>query len=94
MSDSDTARSDLAHVLERFPTASILVRRLFLVDRDFRSVCEDYALAQNTLARFQTMPDAQQRPEIADYLSIIDELESEIAALVRKTRGPAESLDR
>ena len=73
--------------------ATILIRRLFLVDRDFRSVCEDYALARNTLARFQTMSDAQQRPEIADYLSVIAELEVEINVLVRKVDGSAATTD-
>ena len=74
--DMDTARSDLAHVLERFPEAANPIRRLFLADRGFRSVCEDYALARDALARFQAMPNAQQRPEVADYQTVIADLES------------------
>ena len=89
----DTARSDLAHVLERFPEATILIRRMFLADRGFRSVCEDYALARDALARFQAMPNGQQRPEIADYLSVIADLESEIAAFVRNAGGTIETPD-
>jgi hypothetical protein len=89
----DAARSNLTHVLERFPKAGNLIRRLFLADRGFRSVCEDYALARDALARFQAMPNAQQRPEIADYVSVIAELESEIVAFVRNAGGAMETMD-
>lgn len=94
MTDMDDTRSDLAAVLERFPEAAIPIRRMFLADRGFRSICEDYALARETLARFQAMPDAPQRPEIADYLSVIAGLEGEIIAFVRDAGAAMEILDR
>ena len=93
MIDRDTARSDLAHVLERFPEAKVLIRRMFLADRSFRSVCEDYALARDTLARFQAMPNGRQRPEVADYVSVIAGLEGEIIAFIRNAGGATGTLD-
>lgn len=80
-----TRRTDLAHVLDLFPEKSIAVRELFLRDEVFRGLCEDYALARDTLVRFEAMPDADQRPEVPDYRSIIFELEKEIADILFDT---------
>ena len=91
MTDLGAARSDLAQVLGRFPQAAPLIRRLALADQSFRSLCEDYTLARDTLARFQAMPDAQQRPEIAEYLPVIAEIESEIIGFVQTAQGSIET---
>src|SRR4051812_37801842 len=85
--DRDPAQRNLVQVLERFPKDASLIRRLWLANESFRTICEDYVLARDSLARFQAMPDAQQRPEIADYLSVIAGLEDEIAALLRSADG-------
>lgn len=79
MSKIKTRRPDLAQVLDLFPEKSVAARELFLRDEVFRGLCEDYALARETLVRFETMPDADQRPEVPDYRSVISELEKEIA---------------
>ena len=52
--------------------------RLALADPAFREICEEYALAQESLARFEARPDAAERPEIGDYRTVIAELEGEI----------------
>lgn len=72
-------RAAIAQVAERFPTMAPALRRLALRDPAFRSLCEDYALARASLAAFEARPDADVRPEIADYRSVIDELDAEIA---------------
>lgn len=72
-------RAAIAQVAERFPTMAPTLRRLALRDPAFRSLCEDYALARASLAAFEARPDADVRPEIADYRSVIDELDAEIA---------------
>jgi hypothetical protein len=89
MTNADSPQAALARVAARFPDSALLIRRLFLTDEVFRNVCEDYVLAQDILLRFENRPDARQRPEIADYVSVIADLESEIAALLRPTTGSA-----
>ena len=49
--------------------------------------CEDYALARETLTRFEALPEAEKKPaEVADYVSVIAALEDEIAADLRNAR--------
>lgn len=64
-----------------------MIRRLLLSSPEFRSVCEDYSVAQDALAHFRERPDAHERPEIGEYETLIRELEAEIAALVETTRA-------
>ncbi len=77
-----TYRAELARVLERFPERALVIREAFLRDESFRSVCEDYVMACDCLTRFEALPNAQQRPEISDYRSVITALENEIAAFL------------
>ncbi len=54
-----------------------------MANQDFRIVCEDYALARRTLVTFESLADAHQKPdEVADYLSVVADLEAEIRALL------------
>ena len=53
----------------------------------FREICEEYALAQESLARFEARPDAAERPEIGDYRTVIAELESEIDRFLREAEA-------
>ena len=62
------------------------LRRLALADPGFRELCEDYGLARESLARFEALPDAAERPEVTDYRSVIAELESEIDRFLRGAR--------
>jgi hypothetical protein len=82
MGHADTAHTGLAEAIACFPGQAAQLRRLMLSDRAFRSLCEDYALARASLAGFEVLPDADSRPEIADYRMVIAELESEIARFV------------
>jgi hypothetical protein len=79
-------KTQLARVLERFPEAIQAIRKAFLRDDRFRTACEDYALACDCLARFEALPDAEGREEVADYRSVIAELETELAALLSSER--------
>jgi hypothetical protein len=93
MTEKDAVRPDLALVLGRFPQVTLLIRQRFMADQGFRGLCEDYALARETLARFRTMPNAEQRPEIAEYVAIIADLENEIIVVVRDAGGYIEVKD-
>lgn len=73
-------------VFDRFPRFVPAIRRLFLKDHGFRSICEDYALAVESLARFEGLPDAEYRTEIPEYRSVIRELELEILSSLENER--------
>ncbi len=87
MVDPETAETGLARALARFPEAAGRLRRLALSSRGFREICEEYALAQQSLARFEARPDAAERPEIGDFRMVIAELEDEIGRLLGE-EGP------
>ena len=82
MADADIAQTGLAHAVARYPEAEARLRRLAVTDPEFREICEEYALAQQSLARFQALPDAAERPEIGDYRTVIAELEGEIGRIL------------
>jgi hypothetical protein len=83
MADTDIARTGLAQAVARFPDAADRLRGMALADPAFREVCEEYALAQESLARFEARPDAAERPEVGDFRSVIAELEGEIGRMLR-----------
>lgn len=87
MAKADVAEAGLARAVERFPEAAGALRRLARSDPDFREICEEYALAQESLARFEARPDAAERPEVGDYRTVIAELEGEIDRILKEA-GP------
>lgn len=86
MAGPEPARLNLAQIIERFPGKGAVIRRLALRDEVFRAICEEYSLALNSLSWFEARPDADQRPEIADYRSVIAGLEEEIAQFLQNAR--------
>ena len=66
-------------VFPRLPQPCTLV----LSDPPFRGICEEYALAQQSLARFEGRADAAERPEVGDYRRLIAELEAEIGGFLQ-----------
>ncbi len=77
---------DIAQVLERFPRDAALVARLLVENDGFRAVCEDYALARSTLVRLEQPKETREPPEVADYRSLVAELEKEIAEALRNAK--------
>ncbi|HRO12228.1 hypothetical protein [Amaricoccus sp.] len=84
MAKADVAEAGLAQAVERFPEAAATLHRLARSDADFREICEEYALAQESLARFEARPDAAERPEVDDYRTVIAELEGEIDRILKE----------
>jgi hypothetical protein len=89
MADADMARTGLAQAVARFPEASARLLGMALVDPAFREICEEYALARASLAGFEARLDAAERPEVGDYRTLIAELESEIARMMKEA-GPGD----
>lgn len=56
-----------------------MIRRLALRDKAFREICEDYLAARSSLAFYRTSSDGPDRPEVAEFSQIIEQLEQEIA---------------
>ena len=71
MCGPDFAKTGLAQAVARFPEAAAALHRLALTDPVFREICEEYALAQQSLAGFEARLDAAERPEIAEYRTVI-----------------------
>ena len=84
MAEADIAEAGLAQAVARFPQAASALRRLALTDPAFREVCEEYALANQSLAGFEARLDAAERSEIGDYRTVIAELEREIDRFLRE----------
>ena len=84
MADADIAKTGLARAVARFPEGAARLHRLSMTDPDFREICEEYALAQQSLAGFEARPDAVERPEIGEYRTVISELESEIDRFLKE----------
>jgi hypothetical protein len=87
MAQADFAHAGLEHAMARFPGSANVLRRLALSAPEFRGLCEDYALAKESLARFEARPDASERPEVGDYRSVIAELEGELGQFLNVAKG-------
>ena len=79
MSNKGSVRVLLDQIFKKFPNDTAAAASLYCSNESFRNLCEDYSLAQITLASFEKMPDALHRSEVAEYRSIIFELEAEIS---------------
>ncbi len=79
---------EMHQLLRRFPDDAAVLARLLGMDDSFRNVCEDYALAENTLARLERFQGPQQLPRIAEYRQLLSELASEIAKAIESAKRP------
>lgn len=66
------------HAILRFPAQGEAIRLAYLQDERFRAICEDLDLALTSLRRFEARPDADLRPEIDEYRTVLRELEEEM----------------
>ena len=84
MSGPATMPPEVRHVIDRFPAQADLIVRLAAQSETFRAICEDYALAVETLQRFEALGraqlenKAQVEHKIADYRGIVLDLAQEI----------------
>jgi hypothetical protein len=65
----------LGPVIARFPMQELAIRRHYASDPDFREACEDYAIANCSLERWQA-----DEAKSAHFKAMIEELEREITA--------------
>lgn len=75
---TDHLRLDLAYVLIRFPENADQIRLIASKDAEFSEICEHYSLARATLNRFRSQSKDCLKAEVAEYTSLIADLEQEI----------------
>jgi hypothetical protein len=68
----------------RFPQHASKIRRFQAGDPNFRSICEDYGLAQRALKHWEA---ARQAERIAEYRQILTELEAEALTILNAFEG-------
>jgi hypothetical protein len=73
---------EIAAIVQRFPHRADIILRLAAEDEGFCELAHGLSLARETLAEFETRPDAAQRIEVADYRTLVLELEAEVTALI------------
>ena len=86
MAGSSAHRRDLTQLIARFPSDGVLIRQLMLSDETFRGICEEYMLAKASLSWFEAQPNADSRPEVADFRSLVPSLELEIEQILQQAR--------
>jgi hypothetical protein len=90
MSRLSQSRLDMATLCCHFPESVEILRHLVLKDMTFRSVCEDYCLADRMLEHFKSLPGQKRSEEVADYQALIAELRDELNIRLQKdTEQPA-----
>jgi hypothetical protein len=72
--------------MSRFPRHEFAIRRLFVRDPEFRSVCDDYGEVQRALEHWQAA--ARPVPErVAEYRRMLAELEAEALGMLTASEG-------
>jgi len=66
------------HVLERLPQHRRAISERMMVDRDFRSLCDDYDDALEALRRWEASDDRRRQERVAEFRDLVEELEQEI----------------
>jgi len=68
------------HVLDQLPQHGYALRERMIVDREFRSLCEDYGDALEALRRWEASADRHRAARIEEFRGLLAELEIEILA--------------
>ena len=80
MEEIGPTKRAIQRLISRYPDRTSAIRNAALRNLTFREICEDLAIALETLAEFEARPDAANCPEIAEYKMLISELEAEVGS--------------
>jgi hypothetical protein len=75
----------IQRLVARFPERAPEIRHSALSDPTFRDICDDLAIAIETLSSFEARSDAETCPEIPEYKTLIVELEAEVISYLART---------
>jgi outer membrane protein assembly factor BamD (BamD/ComL family) len=73
-------------LVSRLPRHELAIRRLYVRDPEFRSVCDDCAEVQRALAHWQAA-DPPLPERVAEYRRMLEELEAEALAVLKAFEG-------
>ena len=79
-----------APVLDRFPAHAEAVEKLLSESESFRSLCQDLALAIQAVRRFSAQRQPGDATRMAEYATLVEELEREIAGLIGAPTVPVQ----
>ena len=71
------AMVDIRSIVARFPQRELDIRRRYIRDAEFRSICEDYEEATDALHHWQEVTN-EGDPRVEEYANFLGELEAEI----------------
>ena len=78
---------EIEALARRFPQHASKIRRLHARDPDFRSICDDYGLAQRALKHWEAVGQAAPPGRVEEYREIVQELEAEVLAILQAFEG-------
>lgn len=81
------------HVLDQLPQHRQALRERMLIDREFRSLCEDYGETAEALRWWEASDDRHRPERMEEFARLLLELESEILRELgvgedRRCQGP------
>jgi hypothetical protein len=72
------------YVHRRFPNLGLLIDQRWAENREFRSLCRDYAEAIEALALWETSAESQASLRISEYRRLVRDLEMELLLELHK----------
>ncbi len=65
-------------IMKHFPDREDILRRMYLKNKTFKSICEDYQKCEEALHYWSKSELAEAKKRHREYLELLDELKSEI----------------
>ncbi|WP_285672884.1 hypothetical protein [Paralimibaculum aggregatum] len=84
--DANDRDVDLEPTFKRFPQDRAMLALLIRTNAVVRIMCEEHAMATTALDHFEQAPDAERRPEVAEYRALKAELEVELETVIQDAR--------
>ena len=78
--------SQISRILIRFTELKSEIQEAALRDARFRGLCEDYEAAAEALEFWTNSADSRRPRMISEYRGLLNDLETEIFALVRRSQ--------
>jgi hypothetical protein len=73
-------------LVKQFPRHEFAMRRLYVRDPEFRTICDDYGAVRRALEHWQATDRTAPR-RVAEYRQMLEELEAEALAMLKACGG-------
>jgi len=71
-------------LMRRFPAQKNMLRRLYMSNSTFQTVCHDYQACEMALAHWRQSPEDRAMERYCEYQELLQSLESEIEEFFKK----------